>query len=113
MKTTTSIPLALLFASVCVGQGVSLKDTLLWMHNFAADNASQFTGQNLVDNQPCNPGPNCQQRHDVSTFDSKGCAATITWSIDLGLRDNGTYTYRVSLKDIDPNSVAWTKDGPF
>jgi len=40
MKTIIAIVLSFLFASVCVSQGVSLKDTLLWMHNFVADNSS-------------------------------------------------------------------------
>ena len=92
----------------------SLKDTLLWMHNFAADNGSQYTGQSSIDNQNCKSGTrNCQQRHDVSTFDSQGCSATITWSITLNLKKLGTYAYRVSLKELDPNSVAYTSDSPF
>jgi len=54
-----------------------LKDTLLWMHNFAADTSSQYTGQD-PDNKNCTLGtPNCQRRHDVSTFDGKGCSADL------------------------------------
>jgi hypothetical protein len=91
----------------------SLKDTLLWMHNFVADNGSQYAGQSS-DNQNCQVGTsNCQQRHDVSTFDSQGCSATVRWSITLSGEDLGTYTYKVSLKNLDPNSVAWAKDNPF
>jgi len=66
-----------------------------------------------LDNQSCDLGPDCQQRHDVSPFDSRGCAVTVTWTITIGFKDNGTYTYRVSLKDLDPDTVKWTKDRPF
>jgi hypothetical protein len=94
-------------ATAYAQQPSSLKDTLQWMHNFAADNGSQYTGQKNTDNGPCELStPNCEQRHDVSTFDSQGCSATITWSVTLNLKDLGTHTYRFSLKDLDPKSVA-------
>ncbi|PYT78294.1 MAG: hypothetical protein DMG40_20735 [Acidobacteria bacterium] len=84
------------------------------MHNFAADNGSQFTGQRNTDKGACKLGtPNCEPRHDVTTFDSHGCLATITWSVDLNYKDVGTHTYHFSLKDLDPNSVARVKDNPF
>jgi hypothetical protein len=93
---------------------IGLKETLLWMHNFVADNSSQYTGQDSVDNHTCKLGsPNCQQRHDVSTFDSQGCSTTITWSATLNSKNNGTYTYRMSLKDLDPKSASWVKEGSF
>ncbi len=96
--------------------GVNLKETLQWMHDFAADNATQFVGQSSVDNQSCELGqnqPNCRQRHDRSRFESQGCSATVTWLIDLNTRDSGKYTYRLSLKDLDPGSVVPVKDPPF
>jgi hypothetical protein len=95
-------------------QPVSLKDTLQWMHNFVADNGGQYTGQKNPDNGPCELGTsNCEQRHDVTTFDSQGCSATVTWSVTLNYKDIGTHTYRFSLKELDPKSVAWVKDMPF
>lgn len=92
----------------------SLKETLTWMHNFAADNASQVIGQSTENNQDCKLGTsNCQQRHDETTFDSQGCDATIKWSITFDYKDHGTYTHKVSLKNLDPNSVKIVKDRPF
>jgi hypothetical protein len=101
-------------ATTYAQQPVSLKDTLQWMHNFAADNGKQYVGQKNTDNGPCELGtPNCEQRLDVTTFDSKGCSATVTWSVTLNYENIGTHTYRFSLKDLDPKSVTWTKDRPF
>lgn len=95
-------------------QPASLEDTLVWMHNFVADNGSQFTGQRNTDKGACKVGtPNCEPRHDVTTFDSQGCLATIKWSVALNYRDVGTHTYHFSLKDLDPNSVASVKDSLF
>ena len=95
-------------------QSVNLKDTLLWMHNFVADNGSQFVGQRNPDNGSCELGtPNCEQRHDVSTFDSQGCSATVKWLVTLNYKDIGAHTYQFSLKDLDPKSVAVVKDKPF
>ena len=92
----------------------TLKETLTWMHNFADDNASQTVGQSSTGNQRCELGtPNCQNRHDETTFDSQGCDATVRWSISLDYKDLGTYTHRVSLKNLDPNSVSVIKDRPF
>ena len=96
-------------------QPASLEDTLVWMHNFVADNGNQFTGErNTDDKGACRLGtPNCVPRHDVTTFDSHGCLATITWSVALNYKDAGTHTYHFSLKDLDPKSVASVKDNPF
>jgi hypothetical protein len=95
-------------------QPASLEDVLVWMQNFVADNGSQFTGQRNTDKGACKLGtPNCELRHDVTTFDSHGCRATITWSAALNYKDLGTHTYHFSLKDLDPNSVASVKDNPF
>ncbi len=95
-------------------QTLSLRDTLEWMHNFVADNGRQYSGQKDPENGPCELStPNCEQRRDVSTFESQGCAATITWSVTLNFKVVGTHTYRFSLKDLDPKSVAWVKDMPF
>src|SRR5712664_597937 len=106
--------MAIAGATAYAKQPVSLKDTLQWMHNFVAENGRQYTGQKNPDNGPCELGtPNCEQRHDVSTFDSKGCSATVTWSVTLNYKDVGTHTYRFSLKDLDPKSVTWAKDMPF
>jgi hypothetical protein len=92
----------------------NLNETLTWMHNFAADNASQTAGQSSTDNQRCELGtPHCQIRRDETTFDSQGCDATIRWSITFDYQDFGTYTFRVSLKNLDPNSVTVVKDKPF
>jgi len=47
-------------ATAYAQQPSSLKDTLQWMHNFAADNGSQYTGQKNTDNGPCELStPNC------------------------------------------------------
>ena len=95
-------------------QPASLEDTLVWMHNFVADNGGQFTGQRNTDKGACKLGtPNCEPRHDVTTFDSHSCLATIRWSVALNYKDAGTHTYHFSLKDLDPNSVASVKDNPF
>jgi hypothetical protein len=95
-------------------QPAGLEDTLVWMHNFAADNGSQFTGERNTDKGACKLGTaNCEPRHDVTTFDSHGCLATITWSVALNYKDVGMHTYHFSLKDLDPNSVASVKDNPF
>ena len=92
----------------------SLEDTLVWMHNFVADNGSQVIGQRNTDKGACKLGtPNCELRHDVTTFDSHGCLATIKWSVAVNYKDVGTHTYHFSLKDLDPNSVASVKDNPF
>ncbi len=93
---------------------VSLRDTLLWLHKFVADYGSQDSGQSSIDNHTCRLGTaNCQERQDVSTFDSVGCSATITWSVTLNRKNIITYIYSVSLKDLDPKSVSWVKEGPF
>jgi hypothetical protein len=114
MKLAAMLIFAIVVVSAYAQQPPSLKETLEWMHNFAADNGRQYTGQKNPDNGSCEVGiPNCEQRKDVTTFDSKGCSATITWSVTLNYKDIGTHTYRVSLKDLDPNSVAWVKDSPF
>jgi hypothetical protein len=95
-------------------QPASLEDTLVWMQNFVADNGSQFTGERNTDNGACKLGTaNCELRHDVTTFDSHGCRATIQWSVAVNYKDVGTHTYHFSLKDLDPNSVASVKDNPF
>ena len=95
-------------------QTASLEGTLAWMHNFVADKGSQLTGQRNTDKGFCKLGtPNCEPRHDVTTFDSHGCLATITWSVSLNYKDVGTHTYHFSLKDLDPKSVASVKDNPF
>lgn len=95
-------------------QPASLEDTLVWMHNFVADKGSQFTGERDTDRGACKLGtPNCEPRHDITTFDSHGCLATITWSVALNYKDVGTHTYHFSLKDLDPHSVASVKDNPF
>jgi len=95
-------------------QSVSLKDTLKWMHDFVAENSSQYTGQSSIDNHTCKLGePKCQQRHDVSTFEAQGCSATITWSVTLNDRHLETHAYLVSLKELDPNTVRWVKVGLF
>ena len=95
-------------------QPVSLKDTLKWMHDFVAENSSQYTGQSSIDNHTCKLGePKCQQRHDVSTFETQGCSTTITWSVTLNDKDLETHVYIVSLKELDPNSVSWVKVGSF
>lgn len=115
MKRTVWLVFAILAATASAQQpAASLKDTLQWMHNFAADNGYQYTGQKTWDAGPCDVGtPNCEQRHDVTTFDSQGCSATVTWSVTLNYKDYGTHTYRFSLKDLDPKSVAYGKDRPF
>jgi len=114
MKRTALLVVTILAAAASAQQPASLKETLQWMHDFVADNGYQFTGQKTTDNGPCTVGaPDCQQRHDVTTFDSQGCSAIVTWSITLNLKDSGKYTYRVSLKDLDPKSVAVGKDRPF
>ena len=95
-------------------QPASLEDTLVWMHNFVADNGTQFTGERNTDHGACKLGtPNCELRHDVTSFDSHGCVATITWSVAVNHQDLGTHTYHFSLKDLDPHSVASVKDNPF
>ena len=95
-------------------QPASLEDTLVWMHNFVADNGNQLIGQRNTDNGFCKLGTtNCEPRRDVTTFDSRGCRATIRWSITVSYKDAGTHTYEFSLKDLDPNSVASVKDKPF
>ena len=95
-------------------QPTSLEDTLVWMENFAADHGSQFTGQRKTDKGACRLGaPDCEPRHDVTTFDSHGCLATIKWSVAVNYKDFGTHTYHFSLKDLDPTSVASVKDNPF
>ena len=101
-------------ATAYAQQSASLEDTSVWMQNFAADNGSQFTGQRNTDKGACKLGtPNCELRHDLTTFDSHGCLATITWSVAVNYKDVGTHTYHFSLKDLDPNSVAPVKDNPF
>ena len=101
-------------ATAYAQQPTSLEDTLVWMQNFAADNGSQFTGERNTDNGACKLGtPNCELRHDVTTFDSHGCRATIEWSVAVNYKDVGTHIYHFSLKDLDPNSVAAVKDNPF
>src|SRR6266480_923129 len=68
-------------------QPASLEDTLVWMDNFVADHGSQFTGQRNTDKGSCKLGtPGCEPRHDVTTFDSHGCLATIRWSASV--KDN-------------------------
>jgi hypothetical protein len=95
-------------------QPASLQDTLVWMHNFVADNGSQFTGQRNTDKGACKLGTrDCEPRHDVTTLDSHGCLATIRWSVALNYKDVGTHTYHFSLKDLDANSVASVRDNPF
>jgi hypothetical protein len=65
-------------------QPVSLKETLEWMQNFAADNGRQNVGQRNTDNGRCELGTaDCEQRKDVTTFDSQGCSATEKWSVTL------------------------------
>jgi len=92
-------------ATAYAQQPVSLEDTLQWMHNFAADNGKQYSGQKNTDNGPCKLGtPDCEERHDVTTFDSQCCSATITWSVTLNYKDVGTHAYRFSLKDLDPRA---------
>ena len=92
----------------------SLEDTLVWMHNFVADNGSQVIGQRNTDKGACKLGtPNCEPRRDVTTFESHGCLAAIKWSVALNYKDIGTHTYHFSLKDLDPSSVASVKDNPF
>jgi hypothetical protein len=84
------------------------------MYNFVADHGSQFTGQRYTDHGSYKLGtPNCEPRHDVTTFDSHGCLATIKWSATVNYKDVGTHTYHFSLKDVDYNSVASVKDNPF
>ncbi len=110
----TPVLLVMVTVTAYAQQPASLEDTLAWMHNFVADNGSQFTGQRNTDKGLCKLGtPNCEPRHDVTTFDSHGCLATITWSVTLNYKDVGTHTYHFSLKDLDPNSVALVKDNPF
>jgi hypothetical protein len=95
-------------------QPASLEDTSAWIYNFVADHGSQLTGQRNTDHGYCKLGtPNCEPRHDVTTFDSHGCLATIKWSATLNYKDIGTHTYHFSLKDLDSNSVASVKDNPF
>jgi len=101
-------------ATAYAQQPASLEDTLVWMDNFAADHGSQFTGQRNTDKGACKLGTaNCEPRHDVTTFDSHGCLATIKWSVAVNYKDFGTHTYYFSLKDLDPISVASVKDNPF
>ena len=107
----TPVLLVMVTVTAYAQQPASLEDTLAWMHNFVADNGSQFTGQRNTDKGLCKLGnPNCEPRHDVTTFDSHGCLATITWSVTLNYKDVGTHTYHFSLKDLDPNSVASVKE---
>lgn len=113
-----SYPPSLILATVAViahaQQPVSLKETLEWMHNFAADNGRQYAGQRNTDNGSCELGtPDCEQRKDVTTFDSQGCSATVKWSVALNYKDVGTQTYRFAPKDLDPKSAVWVKDMPF
>jgi hypothetical protein len=114
---TMNLRILLLVTTIFMNQQAKapgLKETLAWMHNFAAENGSQQIGQSSIDNQACELGnPNCQVRRDESTFNSQGCAATITWSVSFDFRDFATRTYQVSLKDLDPNSVTLVKDRPF
>lgn len=101
-------------ATAYAQQPASLEDTLVWMQNFVADNGRQFTGERNTDKGACKLGTkNCELRHDVTSFDSHGCLATIKWSVAVNNKDVGTHTYRFSLKDLDPNSVASVKDNPF
>ena len=101
-------------ATAYAQQSASLSDTLAWMYNFVADHGSQLTGQRSTDKGICKLGtPNCEPRRDVTTFDNHGCLATIKWSATLNYKDLGTHTYQFSLKDLNPNSVAWVKDNPF
>jgi hypothetical protein len=114
MKRAPLLIFAIVVVTAHAQQPVSLKETLEWMHNFAADNGRQYAGQRNTDNGRCELStPDCEQRKDVTTFDSQGCSATITWSVTLNYKDVGTHTYRFSLKDLDPKSVAWVKDMPF
>lgn len=108
------VPMVLVSLTAYTQQPANLEDTLVWMHNFVADNGSQFTGERNTDNGACKLGTsNCEPRRDVTTFDSHGCLATITWSVAVNYKDVGTHTYHFSLKDLDPNSVASVKDNPF
>ncbi len=114
MKRAPLLILAILAVTAHAQQPVSLKETLEWMHNFAADNGRQYVGQRNTDNGRCELGtPDCERRNDVTTFDSQGCSATVKWSVTLSYKDVGTHTYRFSLKDLDPKSVVWVKDMPF
>jgi hypothetical protein len=95
-------------------QPVSLKDTLQWMHNFVADKGRQYVGQSSVDNQRCELNTaHCEPRQDMATFDAQGCSATVSWSVSVSFKDLGIHAYHFSLKDLDPKSVSWVKDGPF
>ncbi len=81
------------------------------MHNFVADNGYQYAGQRKDTNGDCEIGtPNCEERHDVATFSSTGCAATTAWTVTLNYKDVGTTVDAFSLRDLDPNSVSWAKD---
>jgi len=92
----------------------SLKDTLSWMHNFADANAFQYVFQDPDNNSPCAIGARgCQLRHDVSTFNSQGCSATVTLTLTLDLKEIGGTTYVFSLKDLDPNRVTSVSETPL
>src|SRR5437773_11588547 len=81
-------------------QPASLEDTLVWMDNFVADHGSQFTGQRNTDKGSCKLGtPGCEPRHDVTTFDSNGCLATIRWSVAVKFRDVVNNTYHISMNE--------------
>ena len=43
-------------------QPASLEDTLVWMHNFVADNGGQFTGQRNTDKGACKLVPQTASR---------------------------------------------------
>ena len=92
----------------------NLKDSLLWMHKFVADKGLEELRQSSVETLECAPGStDCRVRRDVSTFDADGCSATITRSVSLNAKDSGTYTYRVSLRDLDSDTVLATEDPPL
>src|SRR5438045_6327665 len=91
-------------------QPASLEDTLVWMDNFVADHGSQFTGQRNTDKGSCKLGtPGCEPRHDVTTFDSHGCLATIRGAVGVHFKDVGTHPYHFSLEVLDHNRVASAK----
>src|SRR2546429_9537734 len=76
-------------------QPASLEDTLVWMDNFVADHGSQFTGQRNTDKGSCKLGTSgCELRHDVTTFDSHGCLATIRWSAAVNFKEIGRASCR-------------------
>jgi hypothetical protein len=118
MKTAALLALLMTLAGLTADaqktSQTNLKDSLLWMHKFVADKGFQDLRQSAVETLECAPGSaNCRLRRDVSTFDADGCSATITRSVSLNAKDSGTYTYRVSLRDLDSDSVLATEDQPL